>query len=161
MVNLTTSVACRWWIFCQNDDIFASVLRELRHWSRDMLSCLLKLHVISLHVLYMFLADIIVWTRWFVGASTMRDVTAKVVILGDSGVGKTSYAQRYVSGHFLGNYKFTVGGKSAGVTRITMDELNSLWLSDITWRQKIWSTLVQLIKCLGAVTIWFSQHWIR
>ena len=87
---------------------------------------------ITCHIIaFMFLADIVVWTRCFVGASTMRDVTAKVVILGDSGVGKTSYAQRYVSGHFLGNYKFTVGGKSAGVTRITMDELNSLWLSDI------------------------------
>ena len=37
--------------------------------------------------------------------------TLKVILVGDAGVGKTSFVQRYVDQSFLKDYKATIGGK--------------------------------------------------
>ncbi len=39
------------------------------------------------------------------------EVTVKIIVIGSSGVGKTSYIKRYVSKSYSDQYKWTVGGK--------------------------------------------------
>lgn len=41
--------------------------------------------------------------------STKKKVLLKVIILGDSGVGKTSLMNQYVNKKFSGGYKATIG----------------------------------------------------
>lgn len=43
------------------------------------------------------------------GSSSMQKKTLKMVLLGDSGVGKTSLMNRYSTGKFTGQYKATIG----------------------------------------------------
>lgn len=38
-----------------------------------------------------------------------KELTIKVIIVGDAAVGKTSFIQRYVTNAFQSNYKWTVG----------------------------------------------------
>ena len=42
--------------------------------------------------------------------STKTTIEAKIVLLGDSGVGKSSIAQRYCKNAFSDNYDVTIGG---------------------------------------------------
>ena len=44
-------------------------------------------------------------------AVTARELTLKLLLLGDVMVGKTSLAQRYVNNIFMRAYKETIGGK--------------------------------------------------
>ena len=41
---------------------------------------------------------------------TQTIIEAKIVLLGDSGVGKSSIAQRYCKNSFSDNYDVTIGG---------------------------------------------------
>lgn len=41
------------------------------------------------------------------------DVTAKILVVGNSGVGKTSLCNRYINDRFIRAYKPTVGGRNS------------------------------------------------
>lgn len=38
-------------------------------------------------------------------------IPGKIILVGDPGVGKTSFVHRYINRKFTGNYKWTVGGE--------------------------------------------------
>ena len=60
--------------------------------------------------------------------------TLKVVVVGDSGVGKTCLMQRYMTGSFSSDYKTTVGADFLS-TKITVE--------DTTYNLQIWDTAGQ------------------
>lgn len=43
----------------------------------------------------------------------MTEHLLKILVVGDGEVGKSSFVHRYVSGHFSGTYKMTMGGRAA------------------------------------------------
>lgn len=52
----------------------------------------------------------------------------KIILIGDPGVGKTSFMQRYVRNAYPVNYKMTVGGRSAddvGIFTYTYHDIHS------------------------------------
>ena len=55
------------------------------------------------------------------------EIVLKVLIIGDSNVGKTSFVQRYISNTFRGTYKWTVGGK----VNLLFYFLLFLWLKNL------------------------------
>jgi Ras-related protein Rab-7A len=64
--------------------------------------------------------------------ATTRSVQLKVIILGDSSVGKTSLMNQYVNRRFTGQYKATVGAdflkKSMYVDNRHVELQVSVWL---------------------------------
>ena len=59
------------------------------------------------------------------GASSRKKVLLKVIILGDSGVGKTSLMNQYVNKKFSNQYKATIGADflTKEVTTFTSNQL--------------------------------------
>jgi Ras-related protein Rab-7A len=55
-------------------------------------------------------------------SSTQRK-TLKIVILGDSGVGKTSLMNRYSTGKFTGQYKATIGADFLSKDNVVVTDL--------------------------------------
>ena len=44
-------------------------------------------------------------------ASSAMEYTKKVIVIGDSAVGKTSFIARVTEGRFISDHKATIGGK--------------------------------------------------
>jgi small GTP-binding protein len=61
---------------------------------------------------------------------------AKVVLIGNSGVGKTSIAQRFIEGKFDENNKNTVGAAYFQKTIITKDGTLCLYIWDTAGGEK-------------------------
>ena len=56
------------------------------------------------------------------GGSNSYKKTLKIVILGDSGVGKTSLMNRYSTGKFTGQYKATIGADFLSKDNVVVDD---------------------------------------
>ena len=47
------------------------------------------------------------------GVTPREDLPCKIVVIGDAGVGKTSFVRRYISKVFTNTYRWTVGGRKS------------------------------------------------
>lgn len=75
------------------------------------------------------------------GGSNSYKKTLKIVILGDSGVGKTSLMNRYSTGKFTGQYKATIGADFLSKDNVVVDD-NFLQQRHLVTLQ-IWDTAGQ------------------
>merc|ERR1719330_1347038 len=72
-------------------------------------------------------------------ASSRRKVTLKLVILGNSGVGKTSLMNRYHSNKFTGQYKATIGADFLSKDVTIDDKIATLQIWDTAGQERFQS----------------------
>ena len=63
------------------------------------------------------------YSRPNTSASAPQKKTLKMVLLGDSGVGKTSLMNRYATGKFTGQYKATIGADFLAKDNVVVSDL--------------------------------------
>lgn len=77
------------------------------------------------------------------GATTRKKVLLKVIILGDSGVGKTSLMNQYVNQKFSNQYKATIGADFLTKEVMIDDRLVTMQIWDTAgqvWSKRTFST---------------------
>jgi Ras-related protein Rab-7A len=85
--------------------------------------------------------------------SSKRKVLLKIIILGDSGVGKTAFLQKYVHGHFIMEHKATIGADFITKELVIDDKMVTLQIWDTAGQERFQSLGVAFYRGADACVL--------
>ncbi|KAA8897430.1 ras-related protein-like protein [Sphaerosporella brunnea] len=90
--------------------------------------------------------------------SSRRKVMLKVIILGDSGVGKTSLMNQYVNKKFSASYKATIGAGFLTKEVIVDDRLVTMQLRDTAGQERFQSLGIAFYRCADCCVLVYDVN---